>query len=63
MAQRPYFRLGVSLIVIGLAFVALNIWLLATFHWVLPGPSRGWGAIGVLGATMIVVGTMMLLGI
>lgn len=41
MAQRPYFRLGVSLIVIGLAFVALNIWLLSTFHWVLPGPSRG----------------------
>ena len=63
MTKRPYFRLGVSLIVIGAVLVALNIWLLATFHWVLPGPSRGWGAIGVVGATMIVVGTMMLLGI
>ena len=63
MAQRPYLRLGVSLIVIGAAFVALNIWLLITFHWILPGPSRGWGAIGVIGAIMIVVGIMMLMGI
>ena len=63
MTQRPYFRLGVGLIVIGAALVALNIWLLFTFHWVLPGPSRGAGAIAVIGAIMMVVGTMMLMGI
>ena len=63
MTQRPYFRLGVSLIVIGAALVALNIWLLFTFHWVLPGSSRGAGAIAVIGAIMIVVGIMMLMGI
>jgi hypothetical protein len=63
MAKRPYFRLGASLIVVGAAFIALNIWLLITFHWVLPGPSRGWGALGVIGLTMIVAGVMVLLGI
>lgn len=63
IAKRPYLRLGVSLIVIGAAFVALNIWLLSTYHWVLPGPSKGWGAMGVVGATMMVIGIMMLLGI
>ena len=63
MTKRAYLRLGVSLIVFGAVFVALNIWLLSTSHWVLPGPSKGWGAMGVVGATMIVVGTMMLLGI
>ena len=62
MAKRPYFRMGVGLIVVGAAFIALNIWLLITFHWVLPGPSRGWGALGVVGATMIIVGIMLLLG-
>jgi len=38
MTQRPYFRMGVGLIVAGAAFLALNIWLLITSHWVLPGP-------------------------
>ena len=63
MAQRPYFRLGVSLIVIGVALVALNIWLLFTFHGALPGSSKGAGAIAVIGAIMVVVGIMMLMGI
>jgi len=62
MVRRPYFRLGVGMIVVGAVFIALNVWLLMTFHWVLPGPSRGWGAIGVIGATMIVAGVMVLMG-
>jgi hypothetical protein len=62
MVKRPYFRLGVGLIVVGAAFLALNIWLLITFHWVLPGPPRGRGALGVVGLTMIVSGIMVLLG-
>ena len=51
MSKRPYFRMGVGLIVVGAALLALNIWLLITFHWVLPGSPRGRGAFGVLGAT------------
>lgn len=62
MTQRPYFRMGVGLIVVGAALIALNIWLLITFHWVLPGPTRGWGALGALGATMIIAGIMVLFG-
>ena len=61
MTKRPYLRMGVGLIVAGAAFLALNIWLLVAFHWVLPGPPRGWGAFGVLGATMIIAGIMVLL--
>ncbi len=56
-------RLGVGLIVAGAALIALNLWLLITFHWVLPGSSRGWGAIGAVGATMLVAGVMVLMGV
>jgi hypothetical protein len=62
MAKRPYFRMGVGLIVVGAALLALNIWLLITFDWVPPGSPRGRGAFGVLGATMIIAGIMVLLG-
>lgn len=62
MVKGRYFRLGIGLIVAGAALLALNIWLLIKFHWVLPGPPRGRGAFGVLGATMIVAGIMVLLG-
>jgi len=49
MAKRPYFRLGIGLIVVGAAFLALNIWLLVTFHWVLPGHLEGGGPLASSG--------------
>jgi hypothetical protein len=49
MTKRPHFRLSVGLIVVGAAFLALNMWLLITFHWVLPGPPRGWGPLASSG--------------
>jgi len=61
MAKRPYFRLGVGLIVVGAAFIALNIWLLSTVH----SPAlrgRGAGGLGAIGLTMIICGAMVLLG-
>jgi len=61
MAKRPYFRLGIGLIVVGAAFLALNIWLLVTFHWVLPGHLEGGGPLASSGATMIIAGIMVLL--
>ena len=61
MAKRPYFRLGVGLIVAGAAFIALNLWFLSTIHWV-PGIRGGNAGLGVIGLTMIVAGTMVLLG-
>jgi hypothetical protein len=61
MAKRPYFRLGVGLIVVGAAFIALNLWFLSTIHWV-PGARGGNGGLGVIGLTMIISGIMVLLG-
>lgn len=50
MAKRPYFRLGVGLIVVGAAFIALNLWFLTTIHWV-PGVRGGNAGLGVIGLT------------
>ena len=61
MAKRPYFRMGVGLIVIGAALLALNIWLLTTVHLDLV-PTRGKLALGAIGLTMLITGTMVLLG-
>jgi hypothetical protein len=61
MAKGRYFRLGVGLIVVGAAFIALNLWLLSTLHWV-PGRRGGNAGLGVIGLTMIVSGIMVLLG-
>jgi hypothetical protein len=61
MAKRPYFRLGVGLIVAGAAFIALNLWFLSTIHWV-PGLRGGNAGLGVIGLTMIISGIMVLLG-
>ena len=61
MAKRPYFRMGVGLIVVGAALIALNIWLLTIVH----SPAlrgRGAGGLGVIGLTMIIAGAMLLLG-
>ena len=62
MAKRPYFRLGIGLIVAGAAFIALNLWFLSTIHWV-TGIRGGNAGLGVVGATMMVAGVMMLLGL
>ena len=62
MANRPYFRLGIGLIVAGAAFIALNLWFLSAIHWV-PGTRGRNAGLGVVGATMIVAGVMMLLGL
>jgi predicted phage tail protein len=61
MTKRPYFRLGVGLVVVGAALVAVNIWFLATGHWV-PSLKRGNGFLIVIGGTMLVTGVMVLLG-
>jgi hypothetical protein len=61
MAQRPYFRLGVGLIVAGVAFIALNLWFLRMIHWV-PGLRGGNAGLGVIGLAMIISGIMVLLG-
>jgi len=61
MAKRPYFRLGIGLIVVGVALIALNVWFLATGHTV-PGSRRGNGALIAIGGTMLVAGIMVLLG-
>ncbi len=61
MVKGRYFWLGIGLIVAGTAFIALNIWFLSTIHWV-PGISGGNAGLGVIGATMIVAGVMVLLG-
>jgi hypothetical protein len=61
MVKRPYFRLGIGLIVVGAAFIALNIWLFTTVHLDLV-PTRGKLALGAIGLTMLITGTMVLLG-
>jgi len=62
LAKRPYFRLGVGLIVVGAAFIALNLWFLSKIHW-LPGIRGGNAGLGVIGASIIVAGVMVLLGV
>jgi hypothetical protein len=61
MAKERHFRLGVGLIVVGAAFIGLNVWFLSTIHWV-PGSRGRNGGLGVIGATMIIAGIMVLLG-
>jgi predicted phage tail protein len=61
MAKERHFRLGVGLIVVGAAFIALNLWFLSTIHWV-PGLRGGNAGLGVIGMTMIIAGIMVLLG-
>ena len=61
MTRRPYFRLSVGLIVLGIMLIALNVWLLFTFH-LPPGVRGGNGALGVIGGTMLMAGVMILLG-
>ena len=61
MAKERHFRLGVGLIVVGAAFIALNLWFLSTIHWV-PGLRGGNAGLGVIGLTMIIAGVMVLLG-
>lgn len=48
MAKRPYFRMGIGLIVVGAAFIALNLWFLSTIRWV-PGIRGGNAALPSLG--------------
>jgi hypothetical protein len=60
MTKRPYFWMGVGLIVVGAAFIALNLWFLSTIHWV-PGIRGGNAGLALIGAIMIVVGIMLLL--
>jgi len=57
MANRPYFRLGIGLIVAGAAFIALNLWFLSAIHWV-PGTRGRNAGLGVIGATMLVAGVL-----
>jgi hypothetical protein len=45
VAKGRRFQVGALLIVAGAVLIALSIWLLITFHWVLPGPPRGWGGL------------------
>jgi hypothetical protein len=61
MGKGRHFRLGVGLIVVGAAFVALNLWFLSTIHWV-SGIRGGNFGLGVIGLTMMVCGAMVLLG-
>jgi predicted phage tail protein len=61
MAQRPYYKFGVGLIVAGAAFIALNLWFLSTIHWA-SGIRGGNAGLAVIGATMIISGIMVLLG-
>ena len=59
VAKGRHSRLGGGLIVVGAAFIALNLWLLSTIHWV-PG-LRG-GNAGLGGLNMLMAGVMVLLG-
>ena len=49
------------LIAVGTAFVALNLWFLATAY-PIPVPARGKLALGALGLTMLISGVMLLQG-
>jgi hypothetical protein len=62
MARGRYFRLGVGLIAVGAAFIALNIWFLVTVGWILPA-RRGNGALIAIGGTMLIAGVMVLMGV
>ena len=61
MAGRPYLKLGIGLIVVGSAFIALNLWFLSTIHWV-AGTRGGNAGLGVIGLAMIASGIMVLMG-
>ena len=61
MTKRPYFRLGVGLIVAGVALIALNIWFLTTVPSI-QGPAKAKLALGGLGMTVLVIGVMVLRG-
>jgi hypothetical protein len=61
MRKGRHFRLGVGLIVVGAAFIALNLWFLSVIHWV-PGIRGGNFGLGVIGLTMLISGVMVLLG-
>jgi hypothetical protein len=63
MVKRPYFRLGVGLILVGAVFIALNLWFLSAFHWDPPVKGRGNAGLIVIGTTLIVAGVMVLMGI
>jgi len=67
MANGRRFQVGVLLIVVGVALIALNLWFLSTLlHWAgYPGLSQRDGRYagpGIVGLTLIVAGVMALLG-
>jgi hypothetical protein len=61
MAKRPYLKLGVGLIVVGAAFIALDLWWLSAVRWD-AGPRGRKGGLIAIGLTLIVAGVMVLLG-
>lgn len=54
-------QVGALLILVGAAFVVLNLSFLTTVHWV-PDRRGGYGVLIAIGLTMLVAGTMVLLG-
>ena len=54
-------QVGALLILVGAAFIVLNLWFLTTVHWV-PDRRGGYGVLIAIGLTMLVAGTMVLLG-
>jgi len=64
MGKGRRFQVGVGLIVVGAALVALNVWVLTTVQsiWVPSLRHGGYAVFGVIGATMIICGAMVLLG-
>jgi hypothetical protein len=61
MVKRPYFGMGVGLIVVGGAFIALNLRFPSTINW-FPGIRGGNAFLAIIGATMTISGIMVLLG-
>jgi hypothetical protein len=61
MVKGRHFWLGAGLIVVGAAFITLNVWFLITVH-LLPGRRGENAALGIIGLTMIICGAMVLLG-
>jgi hypothetical protein len=67
MAKVRRFQVGALLIVAGATLIALNLWFLSTMMQWAGYPAfgqrhAGYAAPGIIGATMIVVGVMVLLG-
>jgi len=62
MAKGRDFRFGIGLIVVGEALIALDIWLIITFH--LPPVTRrgGGAALGILGLVLLAIGVTVPLG-